>query len=103
MGTDVVTMPAALGAQVLAALRMAMLAGPVFSEQGRWGFVTGEGHGLPAPVVAELAALGVRPGEPVAATDVRWVHRPGADRPVPPWTAVIATIRTVACRVPVAA
>ena len=98
MDTDVITMPAALGERVLTALKVAMLAGPVLCQGDRWAFLTGEGHRLPPRVVAELAALGVRLDD--SAQPGGWTD---TDRQTPPWTAVIATIRTVACRVPVAA
>lgn len=102
---DAVEVPRALAGPVLADLRIAILAGPVASDPtgDRWLFLAQPGDRNPT-VEAMLAALGaqviagggyvVLPG----GTEGRgwhWVEPPRPKQPLPPWPAVVATIRRV--------
>jgi hypothetical protein len=109
---DSVTMPAALGQQVLVQLRIAMLDGPVLASVGgeRWTFLTTP-EAPPVPAVpTELDAYGVCftprgalvviPGPGSGEGSPHWIEAPRARNAQPPWPAVIATARRVADRLP---
>lgn len=106
---DAVTMPAALGGEVLAQLRIAMLSGPVINNvDGRWTFLTTPEASPRSDVPVDLDAHDVRftpRGEQVAIPEPsgdeppQWIQRPRARGPLPPWPAVVATTRRVVdCR-----
>ncbi len=105
-----VTMPAGLGRQVLAGLRVRMLAGPVIDRPttARWTFITGPGHELGQTASAELlrlrvsvALVGDELALPSAEDDelglLRWENPPSRND-FPPQSAVIATTRAIAFR-----
>jgi hypothetical protein len=106
---DAVVMPATLGEQVLAELRIAMLGCPVVAEpDGSWVFVTEPVDGPCPAMPPELISAQVR----TLPSDSRLVlpkvlHRRGVGRswvtacrrqPLAPWHAVIATSRRVIAR-----
>ncbi len=106
-----VTMPVRIGREVLAALRIRMLAGPVVEHpQGlRWTFITGPSHWIGDGARADLTRAGAsiaNPGNIVVLPtfdervggDWRWVRRPAASWDFPPQSAVISTVRALTVR-----
>jgi hypothetical protein len=106
---DTVTMPGALGEQVLTELQLSMSAGPVVADPsgGSWTFLTQPTSCCELP--AELHQAGLRPGRPGACAIIptspgetgqdtwRWIERPRTGRALPPWSVVIDTVRRIAC------
>lgn len=104
---DAVVMPAGIGSLVLADLRIAMLAGPVFAAEGEWTFLAapaGEQPALAKDLHGTRVRLLPRGGYlelPGAGVDKTWVLAP-ASRPVlPPLSAVLATARRAVARHPI--
>ena len=103
-----VTMPARLGADVLAVLRMRMIAGPVFVTERdhlRWTFLAGPSIALRRHVYAELAQWQVGLADidapflaALSTQVVAWIEPQSPGRELPPWSSVIATVRAVRAR-----
>jgi hypothetical protein len=104
---DAITMPATLGASVLAELRITMLSGPVIADLGGawWTFLTAPATKSRPDIPAELHALKVHPiprgahviiPNPTAVAGLsRWIESPLPRRPLPPWSVVIGATRRV--------
>jgi hypothetical protein len=97
-------MPAELAERVHRVLSIHMLAGPVltFPAKGLWVFLAepdAQADCLPADVVAKnvtAARTGTRLRLPASRRgfgEVRWIARPEAGRPLPPWQAVVSATR----------
>lgn len=109
--TDVLVMPAALGRQVLAELRISMLAGPVTAEPGgrRWTFFTAPAAHCRDELAGELSHLDVQvlPAGALVTLPLTldgagahpWVSRPVGPRRLPPWSAVVSTTRRCGDRI----
>lgn len=105
---DTVTVPASLGEKVHTELRIAMLAGPVIAESGGrwWTFLVQPDPALRPDLRVNLHRLKVyltpSGADVIIPTQVEgtgnryWVEQPHPHRPLPPWSAVIATTRRVA-------
>jgi hypothetical protein len=105
---DAVTMPAALGEQVLAELHIAMMAGPVIAGPNGtwWTFLTQPATASRPEIAAELHAVKVcltpRGAHAILPTADdnngawRWIAPPQHSSTLPPWSAVIAVTRRVA-------
>jgi hypothetical protein len=101
---DAVAMSKPLGQRVLTELRIAMLAGPVLADATSrwWMFLTQPAAGI-GWSVKQLRGLDVHPvprgSRVVVPSDISeappwpWVERPRALHRLPPWAAVIATVR----------
>jgi hypothetical protein len=107
-GLNAIAMRNDLGIEIQSALSMQMLAGPVLAMPGEpadWVFLTGPASSVGARALSDLSRLGVRlipPGVfvplPPSRLDsgmVRWTSGPTVGRELPPWTAVIAAVRSV--------
>lgn len=104
---DAITMPATLGASVLAGLRITMLSGPVIADQGGawWTFLTAPATKSRPDIPAELHAVKVRaiprgaqviiPNPATIAGSSRWIEQAQPRRPLPPWSVVIGATRHV--------
>jgi hypothetical protein len=105
-GSAAISMPAALGSDVLAVLKVRLMVGPVVAHRlrpCRWTFLTGPPIAVRDQVKAEPARhqveLSAATNLSVATTEpgqVRWIEPVIAGRALPPWSAVVAAIRTVA-------
>lgn len=101
---DAVAMSEPLGQRVLAELRIAMLAGPVLADATArwWMFLTQPAGGI-GWSVKQLRGLDIHPvprgSRVVVPSDISeppprpWIERPRALHRLPPWAAVIATVR----------
>lgn len=104
---DAITMPAALGRNVLAELRLTMLAGPVIAGPGGawWTLLTEPATAPPPELPTDLHAHKVHltpPGAHVIIPSLtestgssRWIEPPQPRHPLPPWSAVIGATRRV--------
>ena len=107
---DAVTMPAALGAKVLAELQLMMRVGPVLAtpDNAFWTFFTQPVAEPRRDVPAELRDLQIHPiprGAHVVIpthtnsdSALRWIKPPQPHRPSPPWSVVIGITRRVAAQ-----
>jgi hypothetical protein len=104
---NAIVMRAELGIETQLLLSMQMLAGPVVALPGAypdWVFLTGPASSISTRSLTALSRLGVRlkkPGAfiplPPSRLDggvVRWSSGPTVGRELPPWTAVVAAIRS---------
>jgi hypothetical protein len=104
---DALIMREAVAAKVNARLVQCLLGAPVIElTNGDWIFLTQRRTPLRQSTWDHLARIPVgwrQPGTALRlpradepACDVRWRHHPVAGAPLPPWTAVVSAIRTVA-------
>jgi hypothetical protein len=101
---DAVAMSKPLGRRVLTELRITMLAGPVLADATArwWMFLTQPAAGI-GWSVKQLRGLDVHPvprgSRVVVPSEISetpqwpWIERPRALHRLPPWAAVIATVR----------
>ncbi|WP_020663616.1 hypothetical protein [Amycolatopsis benzoatilytica] len=105
---DAVTMPATLGASVLAELQISMLAGPVIADPGGgtwWTFLTAPAArsrpDLPAELHARKVHLTPRGAHVIVPKHIgdgessQWISPPQPHRDLPPWSVVIGATRRV--------
>ncbi|WP_370947375.1 hypothetical protein AB5J62_07410 [Amycolatopsis sp. cg5] len=96
---DAITMPPEFGEQVLAGLRIAMLAGPVIAGDANWTFLTRPvvTHSVPEDL-ARLRVHAIPHGEQLVlpASEHQWVLAPSPRQQPTLWTAVIGTARRAA-------
>lgn len=94
-------MPASLAARVHRVLSIHLLAGPVLAYPGEWALfadATGRRE-LPTDLTDRDVTWGRTgrrlplPAPDVELGDTRWINRPRADRPPPPWQTVVAATR----------
>ncbi|HEV2778411.1 MAG TPA: hypothetical protein VGX25_03330 [Actinophytocola sp.] len=102
-----ITVPAHLGARVRQALALTLLPAPILTTPpaAEWTFLTAPVPPVRSDTALALAALHVQlapPGTPIplpltptttTSPGSRWLEPPTPHRPLPPGTAVIATIR----------
>jgi hypothetical protein len=107
---DALTMPATLGAKVLAELQLMMRVGPVLAtpDNAFWTFFTQPVTGPRRDVPAKLRDLQIHPILPgthvvipthtESDSALRWIKQPQPHRPLPPWSVVIGITRRVAAQ-----
>lgn len=104
---NAIVMRAEVGIETQSLLSVQMLAGPVIALPGDfadWVFLTGPASSISTRTLTVLSRLGVRlkkPGTfvplPPSRLDsgvVRWSSGPTVGRELPPWSAVVAAIRS---------
>lgn len=104
---NAIVMRAEIGIATQSLLSVQMLAGPVIALPGEtsdWVFLTGPASSISTKTLAVLSRLGVRlkqsgvfvplPPSRVDGGVVQWSSGPTVGRDLPPWTAVVAAIRS---------